>query len=183
MTLGLASCVNASNRAYSIDGHTFHGFDNAAAYMRAKNEEQLANVRPLPAPIAGPALVVVPTRAQIVSTLGLAPPYWGDHEIQQLVELYSYLYRNIERSNIFRSVQHVEAESPEGAQVPAQGYLIWYELRPFGAGEVGTFAHIAVSGEAQRTMIFDAIQFTEEDAPTHLLHEIEKYVTAHPAAG
>lgn len=182
MTLGLAGCLNASNRAYSIDGHTFHGFDNAAAYMRAKNEEQLANVQPLPAPIAGPALVVVPTRAQIVRTLGLAPPYWDEHEIRQLVELYSYLYRSVERRNIFQSVQDIEAENPEGTQVPAQGYLIWYELRPFGAGDIGTFAHMIASGEAQRTMIFDAMQFAEEEWPTRVVHEIEKYVKAHPAA-
>jgi hypothetical protein len=183
MTLGLAGCVDASNRVYYIDGHTFHGFENAAAYVRAKNEERFASVRPLPAPIAGPALVVIPTRAQIVRALGVAAPYWDDHEIQQLVELYSYSYRSIERRNIFRSVQHIEAESPEGAQVPPQGYLIWYELRPFGAGGTGTFAHIVASGEAQRTMIFDAIQFVDEEAPTRLLHAIEKYVKAHPAAG
>jgi hypothetical protein len=32
-------------------------------------------------------------------------------------------------------------------------------------------------------MIFDAIQFMDEEALTRLLREIEKYVMAHPAAG
>src|SRR5262245_23817759 len=107
VSLGLAGCMDASNQDYRIDGHTFHSFENAAAYARAKNEELFANVQPLPAPIAGPALVVIPTRAQIVRALGVAAPYWDDLEIQQLVELSvpnSYSYRIIERRNIFRSV-------------------------------------------------------------------------------
>ena len=181
VSLGFAGC---GPPGYQIHGHSFHSFEDAAAYVRAKNEELYANVQPLPALIAGPALVIVPTRIQIERAARVAAPIWDDRQIQQFVELsvpYNYSYRIIERRNIFQSVQHIEAESPEGVEVPHHGYLIWYEWRTVG---YGADVHIVAAGEAQRTMIQDGAAFLDErDAAQRLLPEIESYVKTHPATG
>ena len=177
----IAACSHAD---YGVNGQRFHSYEEARAQVRAFNEQQLAEIQPLPAPIAGPATVVYPTRGELENAAREDFPYMSDQEVQQFVELQvgdKLWARVIERRNIFESVRPVEAESPDGISVPPHGYLIWYEPRHVGKHR-GTDVHIAASGEAQRTKIFDGSRPVDPKEYTpRLLQAIEDYVRAHPA--
>jgi hypothetical protein len=178
---GLAACSHAD---YGVGGQRFHSYEDARAHVRAFNEQQLAEIQPLPAPIAGPATVVFPTRGQLENAAREDFPYMSDREVQQFVELQvgdRLWARSIERRNIFESVRPMEAQSPDGIPMQPNGYLIWYEPVHVGKHR-GTDVHIVASGQAQRTKIFDGSRPVDpKEYASRLLQAIEDYVRAHPA--
>lgn len=181
-----AALAGCSHTDYVLGGRTFHSYEEARAYVRTTYDQWVAEVQPLPAPIAGPAIVIVPTRAQWEADARRDFPWMNDQEIKNAVELTvgdQYSFRVIERRNIFESARLVEAESADGTEVPPHGYLILHEMRQAGK-HTGTDMHIIASGEAGWTKIFDGGQIVDpKEATPRLLQAIEDYVKAHPAAG
>ncbi len=182
LALGLAGCTHTS---YVIGERKFQDYEEARSYSDALENQLLAEIQPLPAPIAGPAIVIYPTRAQWEDDGRRNYPFASEQEIQDHVELgvgTHFVARVLERRNIFQSVRYIEAESPEGTQVPPGGYLLWYEMRDIGR-VTGTDLHIIASGESERTRIVEVGESAGFEEGMHELQAIEEYVKVHPAAG
>jgi hypothetical protein len=98
---GLAACSHAD---YGVGGQRFHNYEDARAYVRASNERQLAEIQPLPLPIAGSATVVFPTCDYLENAAREDFPFMSDREVQQFAELQTgdrLWARVIERRNIY----------------------------------------------------------------------------------
>ncbi len=151
--LALAAC----GVRYTVDGRSFATADEALAYIQSTTmvevDEFIAKIEPLPSPTGGPVVIVLPTRDHGKRLARLEFPNREEEWIKFLSGAqflaWPYEARMIERRNIFEEVRIVWAETPEGVDVPPNGYLIWRELRSLTT----KFWHIVAAGERQTTEI------------------------------
>ena len=175
--LALAAC----GVRYTVDGRSFATADEALAYIQStmdEVDELIAKIEPLPSPTGGPVVIVLPTRDHGKRLARLEFPNREEEWIKFLAGglflFWPFEARMIERRNIFEEVRIVWAETPEGVDVPPNGYLIWRELRSLTT----KFWHIVAAGELQTTEI--KLEVTELP---DFLGEIEDFVKTHrPAA-
>ena len=106
--LALAAC----GIKYTVDGRPFATADEALAYVEStlvEVDEQIAKIEPLPSPIGGPVVIVLPTRDHGERLARLEFPNREEEWIKFLagghVLFWPFEARAIERRNIFEKVR------------------------------------------------------------------------------
>lgn len=151
MLLSVVGC--GGHRDIVIEGRNFHDkAHEAIAFQKAQINRWVNAVEPLASPLAGPAILVLPTRHQLEGYVRRSFP----REDQQFISDYTTLTelkweanpQVIKRRNIFEQTQVVRAKTPAGLEVPRGGYLVWFEV---------TFhdnhKHMMASGESEWTQL------------------------------
>ena len=141
--LAVAGCTTPTY-SYSM-GSVWRPFDNpkeGIAWVRSEFDRIVARVKPLPSPIGGPSVIIVPTRDLLVRVLRVEfrhqmnpdwtyrisnPPF--AHRVEMLELNYLMLARAAQRRNIFTRLRIVRADSPKGISNFRGGYLIWIKKR------------------------------------------------------
>ncbi len=183
----VAACTTTS---VSISDRYGRSYDSGAEYVanaRAVNDDILKRIEPLPTPLGESAVIVLPTRPrlrEIAEAMYTGPErYKNTAAIREVIdsryayeELIKGLFpRHVERRNIFRNITVVRADTTDGQQPPADGYLLWYE-----ALAQGDVFHIKAADETAMTELPRSyLQAKDElDATNRLLGEIEAFVRA-----
>ncbi len=177
--------LTACGITYMGGGRSFATADEAMAAGRSLTDELVANVEPLPSPIGGPVVIVLPTRDHAERVARLEFPNIEEELIKFLADGsvldWRVDARLIERRNIFEEVRIVLAETPEGVDVPPNGYLIWIEGRSFRT----RFRHIVAAGKRQTTEIKAETGGARDNIEKmrRLFDAIEEFVKTHRPAG
>jgi len=181
---GFALLMGCANGDYEYGGRRFSSYEEARAYAGTYDDHLVASVQPLPAPIAGPVIVISPPWAQWQDAMRRVFPWQDDNFTGEMAKLYGEQssIRAIERRNIFESLERKKARNAEGTQVPPGGYLILYQMQDLPKG-FHVDVYIIASGQQERTNVsVGARPVSDERAATErLVQEIEKYVRTHPA--
>lgn len=181
---GFAVLMGCAHGDYDYGGHRFDSYEEARAYARIYDDQLAASVEPLPAPIAGPAIVISPPWAQWNDAMRRVFPLKDAEFVREMTELYSEQtsIRAIERRNIFESVERRRARSDEGTEAPPGGYLILYQMQDLPNG-FHVEVYIIASGEPERANLSLGMRpvADERAATARLVEEIENYVRAHLA--
>jgi len=181
---GLVALVGCAHGDYEYGSRAFDSYEAARAYARTYDDQLAATIEPLPAPIAGPAIVISPPWAQWQDAMRRVFPLKDDKFAGEMANLYGEQSSigAIERRNIFKSVERKKARSEEGTPIPPGGYLILYQMQDLPNG-FHVEVYIIASGETERTSLsIGARPVADQKAATQrLVEEIEKYVRTHPA--
>ncbi len=170
-------------------GRTYGSAEEVLEAAKSENEQILKNLAPLSAPIGEAVKIVVPTRAHIEGSS--EELYTGPEserqsklvrdvinlDIEYRDHIADVLPRQIERRNIFRSVDVLRMNTADDVEPPSRGYLFWFEDL-----NTGDFFHMKASGEAElQTLSDDYMRAKNEaDATRRLLDAIEEFVRTHP---
>ena len=166
---------------YHVEGQTFETKQAALDHAEKVLREQFGEPPPLPAPIAGPAVLVAPRAADIEVI------YRREHPGQptQLVELiagaaaisYSVIADVVESRAIFTRVERVSAPTPDGVTVPERGYLLWLQQ----VNATDEFLHIMAHGESETTELTTGATPEKDIDLVIFVEAIEAFVRSHPA--
>ncbi len=140
--LAVAGCTTYDYQVGSAT-RTFDDPKEGIAWVRSEFDRTvLARVKPLPSPIGGPSVIIVPTRNLLVRVVGAELPHQMNPDWEyrisyppfaQRVEMLEMNYlmfaRAAQRRNIFTHLRIVRADSPKGISSPPGGYLIWIKRR------------------------------------------------------
>jgi len=148
------------------DARDFENPDEGLAWARSIIEQTVADTMPLPAPIAGPAVLVVPTDEQFdlqVRYTGYSYQKWPNIFYTAIMpprsqffllvkEQYLSIARVMERRNIFASLEVIRSDSADELSAPPHGYLIWLDQR-LPTLWYNTMLSIKPAGESQWTQL------------------------------
>lgn len=150
------------------------------------DKKMVAPVHPLPSPVGGSVLIVQPPQTYLESMIRADDPY-ADAALINLAARISASFFDafaemIERRNIFEDVTVTPAPTPAGIDTPADGYLIWQEVR----NTSDMYIHIVAAGESETTNVRDLIDPAEipkhedlEDRPDLFMGAIEEFARTH----
>ena len=186
-TLFLASCTGQIQFTDRY-GRTFDSAREVLEAAKSENERILESLDPLSAPIGEAVTIIVPTLAHIERTseeLFVGPESERQSKLVREVigldiEYRDYianvLPRQIERRNIFRSVDVIRKDTAHGVEPQSGGYLLWFE--DLNTGDV---FHMKASGETDMQTLPDEYMRAkdESDATLRLLNAIEEFVRNH----
>lgn len=139
--LAVAGCTTYGYQVGSAT-RTFDNPKEGIAWVRSEFDRTVARVKPLPSPIGGPSVIIVPTRDLLVRVVGAEfrhqrNPDWAyrisyppfAQRVEMLEMNYLLFARAAQRRNIFTHLRIVRADSPKGISSPPGGYLIWIKKR------------------------------------------------------
>lgn len=180
--------ATACGARYKAGDQWFDEPEKAIAHYRALAKTRISEqVSPRSAPLGGPAVIVVPTRAQLTDLARTdvpdADPRVHNYAAGIAAVLYEALTRAIDRRALFTEVRMVRAINPSGLKIPAKGYLIWIEHQPGGDG---TIIHMAAAGELETTLVYAKGTDKKTDVKgiwEELFGKIEAFIGTHPAKG
>ncbi len=140
--LAVAGCTTTYGYQLGWTTRTFDNPKEGIAWVRSELDRTVARVKPLPSPIGGPSVIIVPTRDLLVRVVGAEFPHqmnpdWAyrisyppfAQRVEMLEMNYLMLARAAQRRNIFTHLRIVRADSPKGISSPPGGYLIWIKRR------------------------------------------------------
>ncbi len=177
--------LSACGIYYETGGRQFSNPEDALSYRQGQFDQALAAIKPLDTSIAGPAVIVLPTRDHLAKMVREERPELKPIQVDYMADGYNLAValfaRLIERRKIFTELKVVRAQSPDGVDVPSGGYLLWYK-RPRW--------HILAAGEPQTTELKpepDATPAVDGASKKNrlgriFLGAIEHFIETHPAA-
>jgi hypothetical protein len=183
----LTLAVGACGPRYALDGKTFESKEAALDYSRdLLDKKMVAPVRPLPSPVGGSVLIIQPPQTYLESMIRADDPYADAALIDLTAKISASFFEAfaemIERRNLFESVSVTLASTPAGIDAPADGYLIWQEVR----NTSDMYTHIIAAGESETTNVRDLINPADipkhedlEDRPDLFMDAIEEFVITH----
>ncbi len=128
-TLILGACTQ-----YYYGSKAFDSEEEMLSYQKLVWEQRIAKIEPLPKPLGGPVVIVLPTISQAEALLRSNVPkryaeYFDVPYFARTAEKSWLFYpRIIKRRNIFKDVKTVRASTPDGIETPRNGFLIWWQL-------------------------------------------------------
>ena len=112
----------------NIEGRKFSDPAEALAFLQSVNERKLGQVEPLPAPIAGHAVVTILEQSSFENMTREYFPSMDATDValyaRQIEENSMLVPRMIERRGIFQVTEILRVDNPSSATIPADGYLI-----------------------------------------------------------
>lgn len=138
--LAVAGCTTSYGYTAGSARQVFDNPKEGIAWVRSETDLSVARVKPLPSPIGGPSVIIVPTRDLLVRVVKAEfPPQsspWASisyppfaHRVEMLEMSYLMFAQAAQRRNILTHLRIVRADSPEGISSPPGGYLIWIKKR------------------------------------------------------
>lgn len=171
-------------RVTGVEGREFSDPAEALAYLQSVIEQKLRQVEPLPAPIAGHAVVTISEQGLFEKMARDSDPSMDSAAASQFARLIEenalHLPRMIERRGIFQGTEILRVDNPGSALIPVNGYLIVYEF-VFVDGRNQSRVKMGAVGESElQVLLLKRSPTSEDDMRLLFLEVIENYVETHP---
>jgi hypothetical protein len=142
VALAVAGCTTSYGYVTGSASRTFENPKDGIAWVRSEFDRTVARVEPLPSPIGGSSVIIVPTRELLVRVVEAEFPHqpnpdWAyrisyppfPQRVEMLEMNYLMFAHAAQRRNILTQLRIVRADSPEGISNRPEGYIIWIKKR------------------------------------------------------